>query len=53
MESVIQQNVPLSQYTTLQVGGVADYFVVVRDVEGVKAAAPTSLSPMAHYTYLL
>lgn len=38
MESVIQQNVPLAPYTTLQVGGVADYFVVVRDVEEVREA---------------
>jgi UDP-N-acetylenolpyruvoylglucosamine reductase len=37
MASVIQQNVPLAQYTTLKVGGVAGYFVVVREVEEVRS----------------
>jgi UDP-N-acetylmuramate dehydrogenase len=33
-----QQNVSLAPYTTLGVGGVAKYFVVVKDVEELRAA---------------
>lgn len=39
MELNIQKNVPLHQYTTLRVGGVADYFVEVKSVEELKKAA--------------
>lgn len=38
MELTLRENVPLSQYTTLKVGGVADYVVTVGNVEEVKAA---------------
>ncbi|MEN9920675.1 MAG: hypothetical protein RL538_568 [Candidatus Parcubacteria bacterium] len=38
MELKVQQNVPLNQYTTLHVGGVADYVVEVVSVEELKAA---------------
>jgi UDP-N-acetylmuramate dehydrogenase len=34
----IEQNVPLAQYTTLHVGGVADFVVEVKTVEEVRAA---------------
>jgi UDP-N-acetylenolpyruvoylglucosamine reductase len=48
MEVVTQQDVPLAPYTTLKVGGVANYFVVVREVEEVRVAVPTSLFLMVH-----
>jgi UDP-N-acetylmuramate dehydrogenase len=38
MEHLIQRNVPLHQYTTLHVGGVADYFARVRNVAELKEA---------------
>ncbi len=39
MELAIQKNVPLHRYTTLRVGGVADYFVEVKSVEDLEKAA--------------
>jgi UDP-N-acetylmuramate dehydrogenase len=49
MEVVTQQDVPLAPYTTLKVGGVANYFVVVREVEEVRVAwrqaEPTAMPP--------
>jgi UDP-N-acetylmuramate dehydrogenase len=38
MELLLRENVPLSQYTTLKVGGVADYVVEVKSVEDLKKA---------------
>ena len=38
MQLDIKKNVPLAQYTTLQVGGVADYVVEVTSVEEVQVA---------------
>lgn len=38
MDIVIEKNVHLSAYTTLKVGGVADYFVVVKSKEDLVAA---------------
>ena len=34
----LQQNVPLAEYTTLKVGGPAEYFAVVQDEEMLRAA---------------
>ncbi len=33
MEQLIQRNVPLQKYTTLHVGGVADYFATVKSMD--------------------
>ena len=44
MKLEIQKNISLAQYTTLHVGGVADYVVEVGTVEELGAAAPTSSS---------
>ena len=38
MEHLIQRNVPLDQYTTLHVGGVADYFAKVGSLAELKEA---------------
>ena len=42
MELEIQKNISLAQYTTLHVGGVADYVAEVGTVEELGAAAPMS-----------
>lgn len=34
----VREQVPLSQYTTLKVGGVADYLVEVKDIAALRAA---------------
>lgn len=51
MQLTLRENVPLSQYTTLKVGGVADYVVEVGNVEEVKTALllareHTTVSPL-------
>jgi UDP-N-acetylenolpyruvoylglucosamine reductase len=38
----IQKNIPLASYTTLHLGGVADYLVEVSSVEELRAAVPMS-----------
>ena len=39
MSLAVKNNIPLNQYTTLHIGGVADYFVAVRSKEEVREAA--------------
>lgn len=50
MKILVEENVLLSSYTTLQVGGVADYFAVVKTVkeleEGLLFAPQTTTPPL-------